>query len=441
VNAFWIAIGIFVLGLMVLVHEWGHFIVAKLLGVRVETFSIGFGPRLFGWRRDPTDYRLSAFPLGGYVKMAGDNPLVERAGEPDEFLSKPRWQRVLIALAGPAANILFALLLLAGLYAIHYERPAHLDAPARLAGVLTGSPAEAAGLQAGDLVVRVTDRANPTWEQLYIETLLNGAEPLSVTIVRNGQTLERLIEPEMRGEREKAPFVGWYGHNPIVVTRVEPGMAADRAGLQAEDRILAVEGVSTSEISVGEGFVERVQRSEGAPLTLSVLRGEERFEIAVAAEKESWEGRTAYFLGIGIGPEMHTLRLGPVDALAESARRNLYHSGVLFAVLRRLVSGQVSVRSMAGPIGITVMSGQAARLGWNTLLDLMALISINLAVLNLLPIPILDGGHVAMLAVEGARKRDLSFQIKERIMQVGLALLLLLFVVVMYNDIMRYFFR
>jgi regulator of sigma E protease len=163
VNAFWIAIGVFVLGLMVLVHEWGHFIVARFFGVRVDTFSIGFGPRLFGLRRGPTDYRLSALPLGGYVKMAGDNPLVEREGAPDEFLSKPRWQRALIALAGPATNILMAIVLLTGLYSVRYERPAFLNDPARVEVVAAGSPAEVAGLQAGDVIVEIVGKADPSW--------------------------------------------------------------------------------------------------------------------------------------------------------------------------------------------------------------------------------------------------------------------------------------
>lgn len=439
-NPFWIGIGIFVLGLMVLVHEWGHFIVARMFGVRVETFSIGFGPRLFGLRRGPTDYRLSIVPLGGYVKMAGDNPLVEREGAPDEFLSKPRWQRVLIALAGPSANIVFALLLLTGLYAVHYERPAFMDAPARLEGVLQGSAAERAGLRAGDVVVEVSGRANPTWEQLQIEALINGAAPLPVAIAREGEVMELLIEPELEGEREKVPVFGWYPYSPIVVNRVEPGMPADKAGLKAGDRIVSLEGVSTSEIGA-TGFVGRLQESKGEPLEISVLRDGERLGLRVAAERRTWEGRTAYFLGVGIGPEMRTLRLGLWDGARESFKRNLYHSSVLFTVLKGLVAGRVSMRSMAGPIGITVFAGEAAQLGWNTLFDLIALISINLAVLNLLPIPILDGGHIAMLAFEGARKRDVSFQIKERIMQFGLALLLLLFVVVMYNDIMRFIFR
>ena len=193
---FWVLVGLFVLGLMVLVHEWGHFIVAKMLGVRVDVFSIGFGPRIFGWRRGPTDYRVSVLPLGGYVRMAGDNPSEEREGAPDEFLSQPRWSRALIVFAGPATNVVVAVLLLAGLYAVRFEKPAFLDEPARLESVTPDSPAARAGLQAGDLIVEIAGVRNPTWEKVQVETLLGGKESLAVTVRRGDE--EFTVEPDRR---------------------------------------------------------------------------------------------------------------------------------------------------------------------------------------------------------------------------------------------------
>jgi regulator of sigma E protease len=439
VNAFWIAIGVFVLGLMVLVHEWGHFIVARFFGVRVDTFSIGFGPRLFGLRRGPTDYRLSALPLGGYVKMAGDNPLVEREGAPDEFLSKPRWQRALIALAGPATNILMAIVLLTGLYSVRYERPAFLNDPARVEVVAAGSPAEVAGLQAGDVIVEIVGKADPSWEVAQLETLLGGREPLQVKVRRAGEIFTAVVQPELRGERD-IPSVGWFPYNPILVTAVQHDMPAGAAGIQPGDLIVAVNGESTSEIG-GSGLVEAVQDSEGAAVELTLARGEEELTVSVAPERREWDGQTGYFIGVRLGEWTEVVPLGPVAAFRQSLTDNAGYAGLLFVVLQRLFTGQVSVRALEGPIGITVLSGQAARIGLDRLIGLMAIISVNLAVLNLLPVPILDGGHIAMLAIEGARKRDLSFQIKERIMQLGFFLLLLLFAVVMYNDIMRYIFR
>jgi len=439
VTWFWVLVGLFVLGLMVLVHEWGHFIVAKMLGVRVDVFSIGFGPRIFGWRRGPTDYRVSVLPLGGYVRMAGDNPSEEREGAPDEFLSQPRWSRALIVFAGPATNVVVAVLLLAGLYAVRFEKPAFLDEPARLESVTPDSPAARAGLQAGDLIVEIAGVRNPTWEKVQVETLLGGKESLAVTVRRGDEEFTRTLQPELHGPRE-IPIVGWLPYEPVIVAEADPSMPAARAGLQVGDELVAIDGDSTSEIGQ-QGFVEKVKKSEGAPLLLTVRRNGQTLEISVAAEKRSWRGETGYFLGVQLGPRLRSVRLGIFAALQQSVVDNLKLTGLLYDLLGRLFTGRASVSSLEGPIGIVSISGQAARIGLDRLTMFMAMISINLAVLNLLPVPILDGGHLALLAIEAVWRRDLSLPVKERAMQVGLVLLLLLFAVVMYNDIMRYFIR
>ena len=436
---FWVLVGIFVLGLMVLVHEWGHFIVAKMLGVRVDVFSIGFGPRIFGWRRGPTDYRVSVLPLGGYVRMAGDNPSEEREGAPDEFLSQPRWSRALIVFAGPATNVIVAVLLLAGLYAVRYEKPAFLDEPARLDSVVPDSPAARAGLRSGDLIVEIAGVRNPTWEKVQVETLLGGRESLAVTVRRGDEEFARTLQPELHGPRE-IPVVGWLPYEPVIVAEADPSMPAARAGLQVGDELVAINGDSTSEIGQ-QGFVEKVKKSEGAPLLLTIRRNGQTLEISVAAEKRSWRGESGYFLGVQLGPRLRSVRLGIFAALQQSVVDNLKLTGLLYDLLGRLFTGRASVSSLEGPIGIVSISGQAARIGLDRLTMFMAMISINLAVLNLLPVPILDGGHLALLAIEAVWRRDLSLPVKERAMQVGLVLLLLLFAVVMYNDIMRYFIR
>lgn len=435
----WVLAGIAVLGLMVLVHEWGHFIVAKLFGVRVKVFSIGFGPRLFGRKRGHTDYRLSLIPLGGYVSMAGDNPLSEREGAPYEFLSKPRWQRALIALAGPTINILMAVLLLFVLFQYSFEQREYADKPAEVHYVLADTPASAAGVQAGDLIVRIGEAERPTWNEVEIETALNGRNTLPVTLLRDGERLEIKIQPRLVGVHD-IPFVGWLPFSPLVINAVEPGMPAARAGLEVGDEIVAVNGVPTTETGQ-QGFVDRIQGSEGSPVLLKVRRGEETFEKEIAPEERLWGERKAYYIGVGIGPRTVSVRLGPVEAFRESVAQNVNNTDLLFRLLRRLVVGQADLNTVQGPIGITMISGQAAQLGWVPLLNLMAMISINLGILNLLPIPILDGGHITLFAIEGALGRDVSLRAKERIIQVGFVLLVTLFVVVMYNDVMRYFFR
>src|SRR6201997_2185350 len=192
-NQFFISLFYFVIviGFMVLIHEFGHYAVAKLLGVRVEQFAIGFGKRLFGFRKGDTDYRINAIPLGGYVKMSGENPMDERTGDPREFLSHPRWHRFIIAIAGPAMNIVLAIGLLTGVYMVHYETPVFLDKPAVISWIKQDSPAAKAGLQAGDRIIRIDGVENPTWEQVYLKVMLSPNQPLDVTVLRDGKDVEK----------------------------------------------------------------------------------------------------------------------------------------------------------------------------------------------------------------------------------------------------------
>lgn len=435
----WIVAGLGVLGLMVVVHEWGHFIAARFFKIRVTTFSIGFGPRLFGYKRDGTDFCVRAFPLGGYVKMAGENPLEDRDGAPDEFLSKPRWQRSIVALAGPAINIVMAVLLLTVVYQSRFERPAFLDEPARIHAVTPDSAAAQSGLQPGDLIVQIGDRLNPTWEDVELETALTGNLSLQVVVEREGTRIENTLHAELQG-RQDIPVVGWVPYMHIALTMVDPEQAAAEAGLQVGDEIISIDGAQASEIGPA-GFAEKVQESRGEPVTLTIRRDEETLEVTLRAQQREWNGQTGYFIGVQLGPKVNRVQLGPVAAFQAAVAQNLRFTGLLLELLKRMVTGRTNMGAVQGPIGITVISGQAARQGWESLFTLMALISINLGVLNLLPIPILDGGHIALFALEGILRRDLSLQIKERALQFGLMIMLLLFVTVMYNDIMRYFFR
>jgi regulator of sigma E protease len=218
-----------VLGIMVLVHEWGHFVIAKAFGVRVEIFSIGFGTRLGGFKRGDTDYRVSALPLGGYVKMAGDNPLEDRKGDPDEFLSKPRWQRVLIALAGPAMNIVLSVVLVAGIYMRGSKQPAFLDRPMVLVGVLQDSPAQKAGLMPGDHIVSVNGAGNPTWDRAQLELMSTlPGHALSIGVDRGGQQLSFSVPAAPSVEE-----VFGYPQDHLIVSAVSPGTPAERSGLMA----------------------------------------------------------------------------------------------------------------------------------------------------------------------------------------------------------------
>jgi regulator of sigma E protease len=421
-----------VLGIMVLVHEWGHFIVAKSFGVRVEIFSIGFGTRLWGVKRGDTDYRVSALPLGGYVKMAGDNPLEDRKGDPDEFLSKPRWQRVLIALAGPAMNIVLSVLLVAGIYMYGSKQPAYLDKPMVLAGVLPDSTAQKAGLSAGDHVVKINGKTNPTWDEARME--LMSALPghsLSMMVDRNGQQVSLSVP-----SGQSLEDIYGYPVDRLLVGSVSSGMPAERSGLKEGDEIRKVNG---KDLASPVEFPTLVQDSQGGPLNLDVQRGDRTLQVEVRPQQVSVKnGVSRWQIGIGIrGGDLVERRLSFIPAIVDSISTNSLMARQVAYVVVELFRGNISLKQLEGPLGIAKASGEAAKEGPAELFSLMAMIGINLAVLNLLPIPPLDGGHILMLFIEGTIRRDLSVRVKERFVTVSMVFLLLVFAIVMYNDVVR----
>jgi regulator of sigma E protease len=431
---------VLVLGFMILIHEWGHFVAARLMGVRVDVFSIGFGPRICGFRRGATDYRLSILPFGGYVKMAGDNPVEERAGSPDEFLSKPRWQRVLIAVAGPTMNILFALVVTLALFMIGAPEAAYMSRPAQVAGVFPGSPAAQAGVQPGDVIVKVDARKTANWEDAAFET---GVAPTGTRIVlsveRNGiQEFLQLPPAPPQETRDETQLLG-YPLQPVLVGTVVSGLPASKAGLKPSDRILSADGQPMlSPIQ----FATLVRNSGGKPVTITVQRAG---ASATAPENLTFtpifgdpgDGQKRWQIGISFGADNVYTSHSFVDAANRSVRFNYRMARQILHVLAGLFQGKVSLKQLGGPVGIAPQLGEAARRGFLDLISLTAVISLNLGVLNLLPIPILDGGHVLMLAVEGLLRRDLSVAVKERFVQVGMVFLLGVIVFVTYYDILK----
>jgi regulator of sigma E protease len=420
-----------VLGIMVLVHEWGHFIVAKSFGVRVEIFSIGFGTRLWGYKRGDTDYRLSALPLGGYVKMAGDNPLEDRKGDPDEFLSKPRWQRVLIALAGPAMNIVLSVILVAGIYMRGSKQPAFLDRPMDLVGVLQDSPAQKAGLLPGDHVVSVNGVNNPTWDRAQLELMSTlPGHMLTIAVDRNGQQLSFSV-PAAQSVEE----VFGYPQDHLIVSAVSPGTPAERSGLMAGDVITKVNGIA---LANGAEFPPIVDKSHSQPLDLEVQRGDRTLHIQLRPQQVNVpNGAPRWQIGVLRTGDLVERRLSFGAAIIESIGMNALMTRQVAYVVVELFRGKISLNQLEGPLGIAKESGRAAREGVAELLSLMAMIGVNLAVLNLLPIPPLDGGHILMLFIEGTMRRDLSVRVKERFVTVSMVFLLLVFAIVMYNDVLK----
>ena len=425
-----------VLGFMILIHEFGHYAVAKLLGVRVEVFSIGFGKRLLGFRKGGTDYRISAIPLGGYVKMSGENPMDERTGDPAEFMSHSRWHRFLIAIAGPAMNILLAIFLLTTVYMVHYEYPVFLDKPAVIEGVKHDSAAARAGLQPGDRIVKVDGIDHPTWEQLQPRVWLSANQPLTVTIQRGDQTFQKTIVPQPVTSSEVGS-AGWYPEEPVVVGRVEADTPAAKASLKEDDRIVAMDGQPLPSI---ESMIERLQQSKDKPVELTVIRGGQTltFNLKPVLSKTEDPKEQRYRLGFLNKSETKVTTLPFTQALSLSLEQNKKYSLLILELAKKIVQRKVSLRAVSGPIGIAQDAGYAAQQkGWTPLMELTAGISLNLGIFNLLPIPILDGGVILFLLIEGLMRRDVSLRIKERVYQAAFVFLVLFAVMVIYNDLMK----
>jgi regulator of sigma E protease len=425
-----------VLGFMILIHEFGHYAAAKYFGVRVEVFSIGFGTRLLGFRKGETDYRIAAIPLGGYVKMSGENPMDERTGDPGEFLSHPRWQRFVIAFAGPAMNILLAVVLLTVVYMVHYEYPSYLNQPAVIDGVKQDSPADKAGLQAGDRIVKVDGIENPTWEQLQPRVWLSPNQPLTVTIQRGNQTFQKTIVPTQVTTSEIG-FAGWYAEEPVVIGSVDPGMPAARAGLKEDDRIIAMNGQPVRSI---EGMIDSLQKTKDQPVDLVVQRGGQtlNFHMRPVLSNAEDAKQQRYRLGFVNKGEITVTRLPFSKAFGLSLEQNKKYSVMILELAKKIAQRKMSLKAVSGPIGIAQDAGYAAeQKGWTPLMELTAGISLNLGIFNLLPIPILDGGVILLLLIEGLMRRDISIQIKERIYQAAFVFLLLFAVTVIYNDIVK----
>ena len=419
-----------VLGFMILIHEFGHYAVAKWLGVRVEQFAIGFGKRLVGFRRGDTDYRINAIPLGGYVKMSGENPMDERSDDPREFMNHSRWHRFLIAIAGPTMNILLAIVLLTTVYMVHYEYPAVYDDPPVIGWVVKDTPAAKAGLQIGDHITRVDGIPNPTWEQVRLKEAMSPGQPLAIEVERDGQTLAKTLTPDAMG-LDQIGDAGWVPkEDTVTIVDLQDNMPAVKAGLKEGDKIISLDGKPVAALAE---MKESLAITKDKPITLTVLRkGEQKsFTLQpVLLEK-------AYRIGIGT-EQMKVKTLPFAAALTLSLQENKQNALLILELVKKMVQHKISMRSIEGPIRIGQAAGEAARSkGWTPLMGLTAAISLNLGIFNLLPIPILDGGVILFLLIEGLMRRDISMNIKERVYQAAFVFLVLFAVMVIYNDLMK----
>ena len=429
-----------VLGIMIVVHELGHHLVAKWFGVRVEIFSVGFGKRLFGKVWHGTDYRLSALPFGGYVKMAGmdavESKIESRTDDPGEFLNHPRWQRVLIAVAGPAMNILLAIAILTGVFMVRYEHEATLDAPAVIGFVQPDSPAAKAGIQIGDRIVRFDNVNSPVWEDVLLKSMLNARNPIDVTVQRGEQVLRKSVVPEPKG-KEEAGAIGVYPAKPILVEKLEPGLPAEKAGLQPGDELIAANGTVLRSI---EQFQSLLQQNGDKPVNVAVRRGEQTLSTAASPiydEPRPGFGKV-WRIGFQAKSPVHVDKLPFGKAFARSVEQNKKFSFLIIELLQKMVQRKVSMKQVDGPLRIGQAVGQAVQQpGWTAILALMAMISLNLGIFNLLPIPILDGGLILLTTIEGLIRRDISQRLKERIYQTAFVFLVIFAAFILFNDVTK----
>lgn len=421
---------IFALGVIIFIHELGHLLIAKLFDTRVKTFSLGFGKRLFGFERGETDYRVSLIPLGGYVALGGEQP-EDATGDPREFMSKPRWQRILVYLAGPAMNVVLSVGLIAGAFMIGVQLP-NLSAIEPVVGeVEAGSSAATAGIEAGDRIVAVEGETVESWETVIFTLLTSPAKPVELELERDGETFTARVVPGKVPGYEVGDSAGLVPSFLPEVIALIPGKPAEAAGLLPGDKLKSTDGRPIGSVS---DFIQFVEEHAGEEIRVEVERAGQRLVIPVVPQEQAGVGK----IGASIGISNTFQKYGPGRAFAESWRENLSIVQQTFALLGKIVTGQLSARgSLGGPIEIAAQSGAAARRGFSYLLYFMGFISISIALLNLMPIPLLDGGQILVLLIESVIRRDLPLKVKEAIAQVGFVLIMLLMVVVIYFDLAR----
>lgn len=421
----------FVLGVLVFVHELGHFLAAKRLGIKVLKFQLGFNPTVLSIKRGDTEYSIGALPLGGYVKMAGENPDDERQGNPEEFLSRTKWERFQVLVMGPVMNLALAYLLTIVILYQGVKVPVYDDQPVVVGAVATDSAAANTDIRPGDRVVSVGSRTVETWEEFSLLTAGRPNQDTEFGVVRDG--VRRTVTFTVGVVKEGRWEIGDSGLLPDVhpiIPSVIPGEPAEKAGIRPGDIVTAVNG---QRVTLATELRRAIGAHPGQEITVSLLRSGAPVDLRVTPASRDNRG----FLGISLADQSKDIKPGLVEALKLSAEKNIQYSGLIFSTIGGLITRETSPKQLMGPVAIAQLSGESAAQGWLALIGLMASISLNLGLLNLLPIPVLDGGHILIMALEGVARRDFSMKVKEKLLFAGLVVLMTLMVTVIYNDLTR----
>ncbi|MEM7582570.1 MAG: RIP metalloprotease RseP [Acidobacteriota bacterium] len=417
---------LFALGVIVFVHEAGHHMVAKLFGVRVVVFSLGFGKRLWGFHHRGTDYRISAVPLGGYVRMGGELP-EERTGDPSDFLSKPRWQRILVYLAGPAMNVVLSVALIAGVFMAGIELQAMQDIPAVVGTVEEDSAGAAAGIEPGDRIIRIAGQEVDKWKEVAFVFATSPERPVEVDLLRNEEPMRLVVTPT-KVPRYEFGDAGIYPKLLLRFSEIIDDTPAARAGFRSGDEVRRVDGKPVGDV---EEFINYIETRAGSEIAIEVMRRDELLTLPVIPDDVEGKG----LIGVRLG-SFRRLSLG--EAVVESVKFNVDIIDKSILILGKLFSNEIAPKSaLSGPIEIAAWSGRAARRGFKDLIYTMGFLSISIGFMNLLPIPVLDGGHISILLVESLLRRDLSLVLKERITQFGFMMLMTLMAMVIFFDLSK----
>ncbi len=426
---------IFVLGVLVFVHELGHFLAAKRVGIRVLKFQLGFNPTIVSYKYGDTEYGIGALPLGGYVKMAGEASEDGPTGDPAEFLSKTRWQRFQVLVMGPVMNLLLAFVLAAGvIYHQGAEVNSYEDQPATIGAVKSDSPAARADIRQGDRVVTVAGHRVETWQQFEIAVGQRANEAVAIGLLRNGLDVATTVTPIVeKGSRLDIGDIGVLPniHPHLVSISTDPRDPGGAAGFKAGDVVASVDG---KPMVFAEQFREAIKDKPNVPLTIGVLRDGAPVAIHVTPRLN---GKIGY-LGVTPTDDFKIVPVSLAGAIQMSARKNVEMTVMIGQTVWGLLTRELSPKQLMGPIAIAQVSGEAAKFGGlMALAGLMVSLSLNLGLLNLLPIPMLDGGHIFIMALEGLARRDFSVRVKEKMLLAGFVVLMMLMVTVIYNDLAR----
>jgi regulator of sigma E protease len=418
-----------VFGVLVFVHEFGHFFMGKLMGVRVEVFSFGYGKRLIGFKKGQTDYRISLLPLGGYCRFLGEGVFEPgRKLEPDDFGAKPRWARFLIIAMGPIMNILLALAVVAGINMVGVSVPVYQDQAPDIGWIDAGSPAAKAGLRENDLILSIDGRLVKTWSDVEVAVGTKPSREIRLAVRRDGQDLPVSLTTESRTKYDMG-YAGFYGKVLTEIRMVMPDSPAEKGGLKAGDVILAIDGRPVYFYK----FIQTLESHPESPLAVTVRRNGAETSLTVTPRLEGKVGK----IGVQQAAESVAKKFGFFAALGESYQENKRLVFLVIDFLKNVVKGRTSARQLGGPLDIASFSYAALKMGFLALMSWIALISLQLGVLNLFPIPVLDGGQLFVLLIEGMVRRDLGPKARQIWMQIGFVLFVLLIGFVLLNDIAK----